>query len=509
VVQGGAALSSLICAAAAPPTFRKRAADAPPHKSGQEFATLSLPLPRGELQPGQSYSLPMWVRAAAVGTHVLHFVFCYEAVSPHRLLKQRLCPLSAQLSVEPSLQLRHFLRPAHACASQESYVLGLSARNAARAGLRLLPTQVSCVSSAWQMTMLTAAEQRPELLAPGEELSLYLALKRRPATPSPGPPAGGGDGSYGDDDGDGVVHSELSFAGHATLDSRATPYTSFLLRDGAPSTTAASLGETRKVSEQRPPAPVQRHSKQSTEKVVPERVAVLFHFRTDDGTVTGQLHVTGLPLQELAPPPPNELSSPKPRSAPLNDGAKGGDPTAWADAARDDMQLWPECARKLSHDFRMSPLCEVDVKLHVRNTSRSTHLAFDFEALGSGASQKPDPAAAPVPMGGATANVDSATPPAAGDAPSPFAGVPSVCASGRCAWVGLTQLRHKWLKPGEKVVLPLRAAVLGIGVCMVDGYRVALCDWRADADAPEQPFSPQVACAAPVVAAVSVTSATP
>merc|ERR1719197_179870 len=51
VVQGGAALSSLICAAAAPPTFRKRAAGAPPHKSGQEFATLSLPLPRGELQP--------------------------------------------------------------------------------------------------------------------------------------------------------------------------------------------------------------------------------------------------------------------------------------------------------------------------------------------------------------------------------------------------------------------------------------------------------------------------
>lgn len=390
-------------------------------------------------------------------------------------------------------------------------MLGLSARNAARAGLRLLPTQVSCVSSAWQMTMLTAAEQRPELLAPGEELSLYLALKRRPATPSSGPPAAAGDGRYGDGDGDdSVVHSELSFAGHAKLDSRATPYTSFLLRDGAPSTTAASLDETRKVSEQRPPAPAQRRLKQSTE-VEPEKVAVLLHFRTEDGTVTGQLHVTGLQPQAVAPPPPKELTSPKPRSAPPNDGAKGakgGDPTAWAAAARGDMQLWAECAGELSHDFITTPLCEVDVKLHVRNTSRTTHLAFNFEALRSGASLKPDPADSPMSMGAAAADVDATAPPSEGGARLPFLGAPSVASEGY-AWVVLTQLRHKWLEPGEKVVLQLRATVFGVGVYLVHGYRVALCAWRADADAPEQPFSPQVACAAPVVAAVSVTSATP
>jgi hypothetical protein len=166
--QAAAAVSGLglaATAAAAPPLFRERTAQAPP----ADWATVALPLPGGELQPGCSCTLPLWLRAAAVGAHALHFVFCYEAATPHRLLKRRLCPISAQLSVEPSLTLRHFLRPAHACAHGESYVLGISALNAARRpGLRLLPAQASCLSSAWQMTPLTAAGQRTVPLSPGE-----------------------------------------------------------------------------------------------------------------------------------------------------------------------------------------------------------------------------------------------------------------------------------------------------------------------------------------------------
>ena len=136
------------------------------------------------------------------------------------------------------------------------------------------------------------------------------------------------------------------------------------------------------------------------------------------------------------------------------------------------------------------------MKLHVRNTSRTTHLAFDFEAAGSGAVPE-------LPTGGGGGAAGG--PPPVSSAASAFAGVPSLCTpGGQYVWVGLTSLKHEWLKPGEKVVLPLRVAVLGSGVYLLDSYRVSLCAWRTDAEQPEQPFSPPVACPLSVGTAVSV-----
>ena len=36
-----------------------------------------LPLPSGELRPGDTLRMPLHVRAAALGAHSLHFIFCY------------------------------------------------------------------------------------------------------------------------------------------------------------------------------------------------------------------------------------------------------------------------------------------------------------------------------------------------------------------------------------------------------------------------------------------------
>ena len=66
---------------------------------------------------------------------------------------------------------------------------------------------------------------------------------------------------------------------------------------------------------------------------------------------------------------------------------------------------------------------------------------------------------------------------------------------GQPVWLGLTSLKREWLGPGEVTVLTLRAAVLGAGVYLLDGYRVSLCAWRTGASQPEQPFGPPVACA--------------
>ena len=174
------------------------------------------------------------------------------------------------------------------------------------------------------------------------------------------------------------------------------------------------------------------------------------------------------------------------------------------------MRLWAECRQEVSHDFGASPLCEIEVKLHVRNTSRTTHLAFDFEAAGSAAAPKPElPAGAASAAGAASGPGAAGGPPAAGAA-SAFAGVPSLCTpGGQSMWLGRTSLKREWLEPGEVSVLTLRAAVLGGGVYLLDGYRVSLCAWRTGASQPEQPFSPPVACPLPVGTAVSVIDTTP
>ena len=518
--QAAAALDGLLgkgaagggAPAAEPPAYRER--DAPPPTA--DWSTLTLPLPGGELQPGQSVSLPLWVRAASAGRHALHFVFCYEATAPSKLLKRRLCPLSAQLLVEPSLELRHFLRPAHTCASEESYVLGVSLLNASSraAGARLLPTQVSCVAPAWQMAPLTAAGQRPELLAPGEEFSFYFSLKRR-AAPAASAVAGAAAAAAPTS----FMHSELGF-GQSAVDTRVTPYASFLLRDGVKSTTSTTINE--KERHMGPLHEARSRANRAAQKPgEAEKVSLIVHFqrgadavdakggragakaeaakaeppKSDGGggatPLCGQLHLTG--LQPRPPPPPQPAAGGAKQPKPAPPGAKPAPAAAdkgsaaWAEAAGGDVQLWAECERDMAHDFGAEPICEIDVKLHVRNTSRSTHLAFGFEAGGTGA---PSRSADAVPTGS-----------------SPLAGVPAMCTpGGQYAWIGLTQLQSEWLAPGGHAVLPLRAAVLGPGVYLIDSYRVSLTAWRTATDAPEQAFSPPVACSSPRGTAVYVSA---
>ena len=50
--------------------------------------------------------MPLYVRAAALGAHSLHFVFCYQPLHTCTALKRRLCPLSANLRVQPSLNVQ-------------------------------------------------------------------------------------------------------------------------------------------------------------------------------------------------------------------------------------------------------------------------------------------------------------------------------------------------------------------------------------------------------------------
>jgi len=87
-----------------------------PPGAGSDPTMATVALPGGQLVPGQSLAMPLWVRAAEAGRHSLHFALVYEPLEPRPQLKRRVCPLSVHVRVRPSLAVEHALRPAHACA---------------------------------------------------------------------------------------------------------------------------------------------------------------------------------------------------------------------------------------------------------------------------------------------------------------------------------------------------------------------------------------------------------
>lgn len=176
-----------------------------------ELATQAIPLPTGGLGPRQSIQVPVWVRAAELGVHDVHLVFCYEPETPSAQLKRRIAPLSARLEVSPSLSLDASVRPAHSCARTDQHVLALQLRNASDKA-RLRVAQVSCISSTWGLEPLCSkAAAGCEVLTPANECTLHLRMRPHAATTTSVV-----DGSLGDvSSAGGPVHSvrpSLSFS---------------------------------------------------------------------------------------------------------------------------------------------------------------------------------------------------------------------------------------------------------------------------------------------------------
>lgn len=162
--------------------------ECPPCAPALDLAKRSIPLPSGALQPGQSMQLPLWVRAASLGVHDLHIVFCYEPEAPSHLLKRRISPLSVRLRVAPSITLEASLRPAHSCPQTAQHILALQLRNASE-GARLRVAQVSCISASWQLQPLCPGPHALGTLLMADECTLHLRLS--PAADAVFVPAGG------------------------------------------------------------------------------------------------------------------------------------------------------------------------------------------------------------------------------------------------------------------------------------------------------------------------------
>ena len=466
--------------AAPKPADRKRKGS-----GGPDYSVHTLPLPAGELKPGDVLQLPLWVRAAALGAHALHFVFSYVPSMPSSELKRRLCPLSAKLRVHPSLAVKHVIMPLAGSsraapslpgadfaaprgnaggdsAPAPEYALSLQVQNVATAK-RLQVTQVSCVSSTWETTMLYAPASPPAALRPTEANAVHLRVAPREATVAP-PPA------VQDRLTTTMAHCEILWGGASVrpTDSRGAPHLELLLRTDAPAVTEADAHST-PVAYIRPTS--RRKPLSAAEVAATDGLALIIHWADADGPACGQLHVTG-----LQPQPRLDVRALSSAPSSASAAAAGAvEPLTQA------LRVTVEAADTITHQFGLSSLCHVPLRVIVQNCLRDTSLAFTLHVTNAsaaasttdGTASQPHPSRERLPSGG-------------------------------CVWLGCTRHAERWLPPASTTSLSLTIAVTTAGIYTLDGFRVAVTAWKPQGTSLEQRPHELIECPSPATRSVMV-----
>jgi tetratricopeptide (TPR) repeat protein len=455
-------------------------------KSGEtiDYSIVSLPLPNGELKPGEVLRLPLWVRAASLGAHSLHFVFAYVPRTPSPELKRRLCPLSAKLRVHPSLAIRHLMRPLEGTSDEAlkegstlpQYALTLQVQNVS-SSKRLQVSQISCVSGVWTAEPLCHSASLPTPLQPTEATAVYLRLApiRSAFTATASAiaiPAAGEAASA-------MHHVEVCLCRGAVateIDSRQTPHLESYLRTAARAVSEADAADAARGYAR----PVARRELTAPELAASLGLSLMVHWADADGSARGQLHITNLmpqlPLQALTPLPP---APPKkapclPRSLESNEGLGV------------TLQLRVDAPACVHHSFGSSPLCEVPVRVVVLNCLRDTALAFRLELATSPSL---------VPHIGEAATTASSAPPA------------SERISESCFWLGRTRHAEQWLAPASTAELNLSIAASATGTFSLDGFRLFVCAWRTSSMGEASRLNPPASCATPAARTVQIVAA--
>ncbi|CAL1544174.1 unnamed protein product [Lymnaea stagnalis] len=148
---------------------------------------LDIPLPNGALQPGETVSLPMWLRGDDIGgIHEVDLLFYYEPVKHTSSVKHRLVRHRAVLNTVESLSVRATVtRPGARVGSirgQElnSCIFACELENLSQVQVQrphvqeLQVTQVSCVSPNWTLVSLGAKHHSGVRLGSRETLQLVM-----------------------------------------------------------------------------------------------------------------------------------------------------------------------------------------------------------------------------------------------------------------------------------------------------------------------------------------------
>ncbi|CAG5114906.1 unnamed protein product [Candidula unifasciata] len=149
---------------------------------------LHIPLPKGELRPGEKVSIPMWLRGDDIGgIHEVDFMFYYEPFAHPSNIGYRVLRHRAVLNTVESLSVRTTVtRPAARVGSirgQElnSCMFACELENLSQVQVQrphvqeLQVTQVSCVSPSWTLVSVGARHHSGVRL--GSRETLHLVLK--------------------------------------------------------------------------------------------------------------------------------------------------------------------------------------------------------------------------------------------------------------------------------------------------------------------------------------------
>ncbi|XP_005105619.1 trafficking protein particle complex subunit 8 [Aplysia californica] len=148
---------------------------------------LDIPLPKGALQPGDTLSLPLWLRGDDIGgVHEVDFLFYYEPVKHSCNIRHRVVRHCTLLNTVESLSVRTTVsRPsarAGATRGQElnSCIFACELENLSQVQIQrphvqeLQVTQVSCVSPWWTLVSLGAKHHSGVRLGSRETLQLVM-----------------------------------------------------------------------------------------------------------------------------------------------------------------------------------------------------------------------------------------------------------------------------------------------------------------------------------------------
>ena len=108
-------------------------------------------LPIDILNPGESVTVPLWVRGHKIGTSQCKFVFYYEPVR-ESFIKYRVCREEAIIEVIPSVKISYWVNPS--VKNEHNYTLGIQFNGLQNEiGFNLL--QITSASAKWKIEPLS------------------------------------------------------------------------------------------------------------------------------------------------------------------------------------------------------------------------------------------------------------------------------------------------------------------------------------------------------------------
>ena len=116
-------------------------------------------LPIEQLNPGESVSVPLWVRGGKTGNQQCKFVFYYEPVEPNKFIMHRVCREEVQFGVVLSVRASFWINPS--IKQPNTYTLGIQFQNNIgvqnNIGFNLL--HATSISNQWNINPLSFPEQ--------------------------------------------------------------------------------------------------------------------------------------------------------------------------------------------------------------------------------------------------------------------------------------------------------------------------------------------------------------